>query len=180
MKDPHVVRLNYKVRPGENVQFQQPPAVEWPTAEGTVKVDCEQASIELINHYSNEKDARAAVEPHLVAWEIWAGLTSRDDQRPFRFEFRKAELVDRAPMPNQAPSAQFRGTVTIPQSAALSRRLTSYPSPPQAFSASDEVQNMWYRWEQYRSNRETLPSVAYYCLTALEHHVGGGGRGTRV
>lgn len=180
MNDPHVVRLHYLVRLPELVSFKDPALVTWTTPEGDLTLDADHASIELVNHYATEDDARIALQPYLEAWEIWAGLTSSYDRRLLSFEFRKAEIVDRAPPPGQVAALRARGVGTVTASAVVSVSFPEYPAPPQSFTASDEVQRIWHRWEQYRSDRETLPSVAFYCLTALEHSVGGTSRKARI
>ena len=44
-----------------------------------------------------------------------------------------------------------------------------YPSPPSDIALSPNVQNMYERFMEYRENMEPLSSMAYFCVTVLEH-----------
>ncbi len=171
VKDPRVARLHYQVLPGEYVVFQDPPSTAWSTLAGILEVHAGHATIELTDHYPTEDEARQAVQPYLDAWEVSAGLSFPTRQRPFRFQFQTADVID------QAAAAGSHGPVTrarsVSASAAIAEQLTSFPSPPASFAVNPDVKRMWYRWEAYKSGRETLPAAAFYCLTVLEDSVGG-------
>lgn len=47
-----------------------------------------------------------------------------------------------------------------------------YPAPPTGFKASPNVRTLWDRYQHYREGRESLPGMAYFCLTLLETMAG--------
>ncbi len=137
----------------------------------------ERATVVMLAHYPTAKEARAAVDPFLRAWEIEAGLRSRYQRQLFRFEFDRAELIERAPSPGEIMAATLEGTTRL--SAALSTApvtLDAYAPAPIHFVASPDVETLWYRWEQYRAKREPLQAMAYVCLSILEVIAGGRGK----
>jgi len=150
----------------------------WPTPEGILQVNVDNATFELSNHFASEDEARRAVQPYLDAWEVSAGLSFPTRQRPFQFRFRFADILDRAV--KSVDGMPTSRSLVVPQSVAIAESLTSFPMPPTAFAVDDDVRLMWQRWEAYKSGRETLPTVAYFCLTVLEASVGGSSRKHRV
>lgn len=119
------------------------------------------AIVELITNFSTIEAAWAAVDPYLQAWEIQSlvdHLAKHNDfSQPLRFEYQSAEVSN----------AQPTG-LTIHVNTAYLYVEDELPSPPSSLWASPNVHVMWQRWESYRAGRESLPGMAYYCLTALE------------
>ena len=48
-----------------------------------------------------------------------------------------------------------------------------FPEPPVQFVASQEVTALWNRFGGYRQGKELLLSMAYFCLSFVEHRFGG-------
>jgi hypothetical protein len=45
---------------------------------------------------------------------------------------------------------------------------SKFPAPPQSFAISPEVEMMYSRYSSYRKGKESLLSMAYWCLTIVE------------
>ncbi|MEA2525495.1 MAG: hypothetical protein QOF73_2722, partial [Thermomicrobiales bacterium] len=125
------------------------------------------ATVEMISDYPTIDEARATVEPYLRAWEIRALLDHvakhGDTQRPLYFEYKGADV-----------SNPRRGDNVILQlSPAGAFIYRTEPPSPSLFAPSVAVDTMWLRWQEYDEGREPLPSMAYFCLTAVEDLAGG-------
>jgi hypothetical protein len=170
MNDPHVERLWYRVG---SSQFgftwsDQPPKTAINT-ECRVTIEDGRAAVEPLRHFVTEERARAAVEPFLRTWEIDAAINHRQPIEPMLFEYERADVVDRSPDPPHLHRLSGVCRVScVTSSAPVTFALREYPPPPDRFVASHDVQAMWTRWRAYREGRESLPSVAYFCLTLVE------------
>jgi len=123
------------------------------------------AAVELITDFPTVEAARAAVEPYLQAWEIQSlvdHLAKHSDfSQPLRFEYHSAEVSNAQPT-----------DLTVHVNPGHHYIEGEFPSPPSRLLASPDVRLMWQRWESYQAGRESLPAMAYYCLTALEAATG--------
>ena len=88
----------------------------------------------------------------------------------FRLRFEKSEIIDRSPTAGvtvaRATPVQFQislsaaeGTVGVPE----------YPLPPSDIALIPTSKTMYTRYMGYRRGHEPLASMAYFCLTVLEH-----------
>jgi hypothetical protein len=62
--------------------------------------------------------------------------------------------------------------VTIVNKLPLSVERSQYPQPPEDFVASPNVESLWNRFEGYKSRKEPLLSMAFFCLTMIESIAG--------
>lgn len=175
MSDPHVVALTYRLVHGTQVEFKDPPPVEWETDAFRLRLEGGLARAEMIEHYASVQEARGRVQSFLRAWEMWGALT-KGWPEAVQFEFEGAEVVDRRPPLPGAPrevSLEAGAYHVAGMSATLIVGRKAYPEPPQGFAISPDVETMWMRYEAYKEGREPLASMAYVCLTLLEVSAGG-------
>jgi len=124
-------------------------------------------------HYASAEEAKASVAEFLYLWELDAAL--RIGQNAIKFVYEDAQLIDRIPPPPgtleihvaTAASVAFMGEVTI----CVTR--SAYPEPPVSMKLTPNLETLWTRYEGYRSQREPLSAMAYFCLTVLETSAGG-------
>lgn len=175
MRDPHVVALCYRLATNQEVEFSNPSPRDWEVEEFRLRLEAGQARVEMKKHYASADEAKRHVEPFLRSWELDTAL--REGRSEIRFEYVRPEIVDRNPPPPSPPGTPVRitATATMNTEATLVRRIIkrAYPTPPQAFVASPDVETMWYRYEGYQKGREPLGAMAYFCLTLLERKSGG-------
>jgi hypothetical protein len=150
-----------------------PDSVLGSTEEFQVTLQDGRVTVEMIGDYLTVDDAREVVEPYLRAWEIQAFLRHvakhNDFQQPLVFQFDGVDIANPVPGP----------PIVIQASTGQGFFYGEYPSPPHGFEASPNVRAMWLRWQEYQAGRESLPSMAYFCLTVVESHVGGPRQGRR-
>lgn len=167
MNDPHVQTLEYRlVVLRENLEFA--PGVS-PLRCTLGDFDCELAAGHLVAranvHFPDDATARAALQPHLVAWASHAELAD-DVSLEFRFDW--SIVIDRAPAPG---SGSIAITDVIPVSDEVIARLTrgEYPAPPSDwYGESPAVAQIRTRLRAMLSNRESLAAGGYWLLTKLE------------
>ena len=179
MRDPHVRELRYKIVPSELTEFVNPSPANWEWPECRVTAANGIATIALLEHYPTVDEARRVVERYLRGWEISSGLQSQSKRQPFHFEFRDHVLIDRNPDPEQELRITMQARASVTVSGVVSDTYRAYPVPLSEFDASPDVQAMWWRWKEYKAGRESLPSMAYFCLTVLEASMGEPRQGQR-
>lgn len=179
--DLHVVSLTYKLTHGDGFAFDNPPPVDVDREGFRLRLDCGKLVVTMQQHFATEREARAAVEPTLRAWEIDAGL--RFGPRMLSFDFERAEVVDRSPPRPDGVRVGLMGAIRLGDVRCEATgvglvRHASYPAPPTNFVASEDVQTMWSRYRGYLEGKETLLAMAYACLSFLEGTTGkkGGAR----
>ena len=133
---------------------------------------CYAPSLYLKYHYATESEARKAIEEYIRNWEFDGCLQGGPDC--IRLEFESADIKDRDPPPPPPPPpgivnigvtlVRSGGTVAV----AVSKGVTSYPSPPADVSVTPDVKTMYDRYLGYRRGHEPLTGMAYFCLTVLE------------
>ena len=169
MNDPHVEALLYSIVHEKSVSYDDAQPLECERGAFRVEMKDGDVRFELKVHFSTEEAARKAVEPYIRAWELDAALQSRPGE--FQLRFEKAEVIDRSPTPGvvnlsgtiRAGTAEVRGRITVGK---------QYPIPPSSviLDAEDaDVLTIYHRLEGYFCGKEPLPSMAYFCLTMLEH-----------
>lgn len=179
MRDPHVVKLQYRLDSAEGVTFRDPPAVEWSLPAFDCKLTDDVLICRTTDHFVSATAARAVVEPFLRSWELHVAL--QHGRREMSFIFEDAEIVDRDPPTGSPKHVQAKIVEEIGFGddfilAEFSRR--EYHLPPDRFRVSPDVETMWHRYQGYREGREPLQGMAYFCLTALTG-LAGGGKGAR-
>ena len=174
MRDPHVQVMHYAAGSGEGISYLDPEPISFSNHLGTFELGDSKLRITPVEHFSEEEEARRAVEPFLRAWEMEADLNSNVGM--IRFTFERAELVDRDPPPPGSPQVikiKEAITVSVDLSASLQMTHRKYPQPPNTFRATPEVQHAYRRWIGFRSGKEPLQAMAYFVLTLLESAAGG-------
>ena len=174
MNDPHVVALFYRVEHGNSVNYREAKPLIREEPAFRVEVQDNQARFELKAHYATEEDARKAVKDYIDDWEFDACLEHSPDY--FRLKFDRAQIEDRNPPPPRPGVKNIAATIRGGAgtcSVALTKVVLSYPAPPSGvhFGAPD-VQTMYQRYMVYRQGKEHLASMAYFCLSVLEHSTG--------
>lgn len=174
MHDPHVQVMHYSVGSGEGISYREPEPVSFVNHLGAFNLVEGKLSIDPVEHFPDEEDARWAIEPFLRAWEMDADLSSNLGM--IRFTFDRVELIDRDPPPPGSPQViQLKGIASLSfvgQPVSLHLTCRKYPQPPHAFRVTPEVQHAYRRWLGYRSGKEPLQSMAYFVLTLLESTAG--------
>lgn len=173
MNDPHVVSLTYQMKVGSSIRFNSPPALERDYDAFHFRLDAGTLVMTMKTHFATSDDARLMVEPILRAWEIGTGLTCGPDA--MSFSFATAEIIDRSPPPPGSVSFGVSpGHFGIAFGGSVGDIMTysKYLEPPSNFSATEDVQVMWFRWTQYLAGKEPLLSMAYAVLSLLEGTTG--------
>ena len=174
MNDPHVQSLEYEVITTFGYVFKDAPPLDHKTAEFTLRLEAERLTVSMKTHHATGKEARGVVEPFLRSWELHQAL--QRGTRLMRFEFQKANIIDRNPSPTasgiNAAAAILCGSGSLFANATV--LLASYPAPPLDFVASPHVETLWNRYEQYVDGREPLAGMAYACATFITRVVANG------
>lgn len=182
MNDPHVVALIYRVEHGNSVDYREAKSLIHDEPAFRLEVKDNQARFELKDHYATEEDARKTIKEYVRTWEFDACLEHGPDS--FRLQFDSAEIVDRNP-PAPTPGTKdiavtIRGGIGT-WSVALTKVALSYPAPSSGVNFRDpNVQTMHQRYMGYRQGYEPLASMAYFCLSILEHSMGAKKKGRRA
>ena len=131
-----------------------------------------KARFEMIEHFSAEESARAAVQPFIDRWEFEASLRSGPGQ--FNLRYWQPVIIDRSPTPG---AVTFTIHETILVSDEVSFRVSGqYPAPPSKAPMNihdPDVRVMHSRLMGYRQGHEPLTTMSYFCLTVLEGKFGG-------
>jgi hypothetical protein len=166
--------MHYTIGSGEGISYQDPEPLSFSNHLGDFDLVDQGLRIKPTEHFSNEGEARKAIEPFLRDWEIESDLTS--NVGAIRFTFTRVELIDRDPPPPTGPPVinmkAAIGACAVTGKASLTLTYRKYPRPPQTFCATSEVQLAYRRWVGFRSGKEPLPAMAYFVLTLLESLVG--------
>ena len=172
MNDPHVVALFYKFDHGNSVNYDKAEPLVVEEKAFRLKVKDKKASFYLKYHYATEAEARKAIDEYIRNWEFDGCLQGGPDC--IRLEFESADIKDRDPPPPPPPTPGIKnigatlvrsgGTV----STAVSKGVTSYPSPPTDVNVTPDVQTMYDRYMGHRREHEPITGMAYFCLSILE------------
>jgi hypothetical protein len=172
LNDPHLQKLTYSFVPQEG-SWDLNNASPW---EGDLAgFKCRLADKTLTAEpkadFPDSASGRAALEPHLRAWEVQLEL-ERGMWAEFRFE--SAEVIDRQPDSGHHEIALESGvTATAVMSAELVRGFAVYPPPPpHRLAATPLVEALRARLRDVRHRRERLLVAAYWCLTQIERAYG--------
>ncbi len=169
MNDPHVESLRYNLRTDESLEFDAPPPLERETDNFRLRLEEGVLTVWPKANFASAEAAKELVGAYLRAWEIHEA--TRSGRRRLRFEFESAHITDRDPLPDGPRTAEYVTSRfdTVRSVRREPERPSSYPAPPRTFAASPDVETMWQRYEGYLEGREPLLSMAYFCLTVLEH-----------
>ena len=169
MNDPHVVALIYRVKHDASVNYEKAAPLEHDGDAFTVRVKDGEARFEMKDQFETAEAAREAVEPFIRRWEFAASL----ERGPGEFEllFKNAEIEDRNPTPGVVHVSA--GAIAVSgMSASVVVGRGHYPDPPEGIAVNADVEAMLARYSRYRQGKDTLPGMAYFCLTVLEESAG--------
>jgi hypothetical protein len=172
--DPSVVSLRYRLQAADTVEFQNPAPIERETGAFQLRLEDGVATARLKEHHSSPDSARLVVEKYLRLWELYAAL-QYGGSPDVSFEYESAQVREPPQPPAGAPQVVKLSAATASLSAAgatVRTMKTSYPSPPDDFALSDDVEVMWTRYEGYLQGREPLLPMAYFCLTRFRSGAG--------
>ena len=181
MNDPHVVALYYRIELGPGVEFKEGVSLLHSTEQFDLCVRDGRATFTLNEHFATEAEARSLVEPLIRAWVISSGLETKPGD--FVLSWERSEIVDRAPTPRKAGDhvlqpATARLSVTGGMVAMTVTR-TNLPALPKAFSASPDVEALYWQYSGFLQERIPLAAMGYFCLNYQEHISGGRSRVTK-
>ena len=173
MNDPHVVALFYNIQHGPSVDYREAKPHDYEEGNFSVRVEDKKVCFTTKAHYATEEEAREAVRDYIRRWEFAVGLERGPET--FKLVYQNARIEDRKPSPTPDGSVRLstdlRGGAVM--GSAMLTLLIQYPAPPSAgFTITPDVQSMYDRFMGYRSGREPLPSMAYFCLTVFEASAG--------
>ena len=170
MNDPHVVSLQYRIDHDASVDYSEAEAVEETQTEFHVRVHEDEAEFTMKVHCATVDEAQAIVEPYIRLWEFETSLER--GRNTFSFRFVRADIVDRNPTPGRISVSGHVVLGPVIATASLCA-LTPYPPPPSGnMSITPEVSIMHERYLRYRGGRESLPTMANFCLTVVEELAG--------
>ena len=170
---PRVKALHFLVEQGGSTDYSKTEALSLQEPSFDVQAENKKVCFTMKDHYATEAEARKAVDPYIAAWEFEAGL--RHGPNAFKLRFDCADIEDLDPETGKVfmrrKPVRLHG-ILGPVQLISGRR--HYPSPPtEAIAISTDVQSMFDRYMGYRSGKELLPSMAYFCVTVLEAAAGG-------
>ena len=184
MKDPHGVTLVYRIEHGNSFGYSrsfdysnaQPfcyenQAFRRSTEDKEVRFDLsvkdKKVHFELHGHYPTVGKAREALDEYLRLWQIYAELKQGPNSFRLVFEYGKLKTVDRNSTPEHEEIDVMSCRVPY-DSCDFVEGVDEYPAPPSGMALTPDIETMHYRYMLYKSDREPLPSMAYFCLTVVE------------
>jgi len=175
MSNMHVQRLRYKAIPASFIELIEGSIVEVETPHFYAHLTRGELILEMRTHFASEVEARLVADPFVDGWAIVSGL--RRGRTEIHFEFINADIIDRSPAPNEGNYMWFairEPPNHVQMTATVVPIKKGYPKPSPNFSGTPEVRILWARYQAYIDGRESLLSVAYFCLTFVEVLAGGG------
>lgn len=170
MAEPRVLILRYNLKPSAGVSFSDPPPLDHETDDFTMHIEKGLATFRMKALDDTSEHARECAEQWLRNWTMDDAL--RRKERGFEFEFHSCEEIspERESEPRSGRTIYVQSTVVATAMAKATATVihSAYPSPPQAFVATPDVQSMWHRYEGYCNDREPLASMGFFCLTFFE------------
>ena len=167
MNDPHVVALIYHIEHGDSVNYEDANSFVHDEPEFRVKIKNKEVCFEFEKDYATEAEARESIDEYIRVWELDAGLRRGPDF--FKLKFDRATIEDRNPSPGAREVSAIITSGNPKWTANIMVAPPEYPSPPSGLSIDTDVQMMYDRYINYRRDRESLVSMAYFCLTILEY-----------
>lgn len=174
MRDPHVERLHYRISSAASIRYDDPESTTFQNPLGKFDLANEGLVISPNEHFADEAQARAAIEPFLESWEIETDLLSQ--VRSIRFHFERADIVERNPRNPGEPetfSVEPGSYVLVGKDITMILTRKKYPDPPATFTTTPDLLMAHRRWLAFKDGREPLPAMAYFVLTILEYAAGG-------
>ena len=183
MNDPHVVTLSYRLEHDDFIDYDKAPALEGENDPLHFRLDKRELTITPKDHYGNDYEAREALESFVRSWEFHVAVESGKGQ--FSFRHLRTEIVDRNPDPPGHVRASARPVSFLFTVSEAKRHVSrgKYPSPPLGTKRNpdnDVARKILLRLERYHKGRETLGTIAYFAVTAIEDGAKGPEREERT
>lgn len=174
MNDPHVKTLYYRIVPGSHVDYEKAPAVIEDTEHFKMYVDGEKVRFDMKVHCSTVNEARKLTDEYLRLWNILISLEHNPGD--LNFKYQDADIIDLSPSPIDSQNIRLSVHNTVhaitSMDAVLHLSHNTYPSRPERFCLSPDVEKMYLRYKNYRQGREPLTTMANVCLTLLQASTG--------
>jgi len=161
----------YKAIPGKNVDYKKAPPIEGSFDHFDIRLEKGEVVFKLKTHFPTVEKARAITDNFINRWEIVTGL--QQNPGDLRFIYASADIIDLEP--DEFDGVTSNLNVTLSDVVLVSEAVTiqigrgEYPSLPPDFAISPDLEVLYQRYKAFRENRESLTSMAYFCLTVLEH-----------
>lgn len=170
MNDPHVEHLRYRLETTETLGFKDPDPIEGTNDIFDWQLEDSELTLNMKQHFASEEEAQQAVSDFLRSWELYVNLY--EGREAIHFQYVDAHVIDRNPPPPGSPQVlhakSIRGEGAMMGTPTIRVQRNSYPTPPEQFQVSPDVETLWNRYRQYVEGKEQLLSMAYFCLTVLE------------
>ncbi|MFO7701860.1 MAG: hypothetical protein R6V37_02585 [Psychroflexus maritimus] len=172
MNHPIVKKLEYQLLTDETLTFEAPP-LSFSTDDFELTLQNESINIKLLREFTSVENARKFIEEFFDAWKVKTELEYGTNS--FSFKFLDAEVIDRNP---SKPTEQQIFSVGVSGNANASGKVKfivtrkKYPEPPLNFELSPNVRTLWTRYKNYKSNHESIFSMAYFCYTVATQYGG--------
>ena len=153
------------------MRFNDPPDVDIDTPHFRGRLSNGLLTLEPKEHFESEAELRPLADDFVRGWEITAGMQS--DRPVFDFRFEGSNIKDRNPTPGTA-TAHLTNHMHASDTVQTERSAATYPTPPQDFRLTPEVEVLWNRYCRFLEGGELLLSMGYFCLTFLESRFLGG------
>lgn len=165
MNTSQITALIYKIVPNDTYDFSNTPSVIYREKKFCVRACGNEVRFDLKKSYDSVDTARKVVEKYIQKWELETGLDWSIDGFGLEFDY----AIDESPGMKVKP---IRVSVSVSKPTAVVG-IPRYPPSPSRLKIDPIVTLMYDRYMRYRHNRDTLPSMTYFCLTILEKKFGG-------
>lgn len=165
-----VTKLTYGVIVADGVDYEKAQPISDDRKDFTFSLQSDLATFVFKAPLRPLPDARQVAEDFLAAWSIFIGIEHMPDELRFRFHQAEYEPVPERPGHH---SVDISSHVLLSDSISAHIGRGKYPSRPDRFTVSPDVETMYQRFTMHRQNREPLTSMAYMCLTVLLASAGG-------
>ena len=163
-----VKALHFVIEHDSSVDYSRAQPLSRQEASFDLHVADKRVCFTMKESYETADEAIEAISPYIDGWELEAGLQHGPNR--LRLRFGGADIEEMDPTTGQIVE---RSSPRLPHIMIGEVRMTegvpTYPPPsPVSVSLSPDVRQMFERYLRYRSGREHLATMAYFCLTVLE------------
>lgn len=170
MNDPHVDTLSYKVKIAKDTDYSKVSSLSKETNDFMFTIDGNTAKFKMKRHFSLEEEAKKLTDEFLDTWCIFSDLSNHLDE--IKFDFDGASIIDRNPS-NGSHNIIVNSTASIRYGVCIKISKKQYPSFPERFRVSPDVETIFFRYKACLQGRESLLSMTYACFTMLKAFGGG-------
>jgi hypothetical protein len=172
MNDPHVTRLVYRLKTGEDCSYEDTPPLKVERPEFDATLEGGVLTVTMREHHPTVASAMERVGGFLRAWEIHVALEKGRGR--LSFEFDRPEVIDRNPPP---PGTVVQAGATCAlcwvDTFAVAKIISPrYPEPPTNLAATEKVQHVFERYKRYLDGKDLLTTMRFTCLTLLTRSYG--------